>query len=79
MPETIERTDLSVSVSVSAVAGPTIMNSINTRVSRKKEIKNKFLTRIRHIALEIDVLKSCGQNTIVYQGRHYVRNSMRPT
>ena len=79
MPETIERTDLSVSVSVPAVAGPTIKNSISTRVSRNKEFKNEFLTRIRHNAPEIDVLKCCGQNTIVYQSRHYVRNSVRLT
>ncbi|MBO4150314.1 hypothetical protein J5619_22220, partial [Enterobacter ludwigii] len=43
------------------------------------QIKNEFLTRIRHIAPEIDVLESCGQNTIVYQSRHYVRNNPRPT
>ena len=79
MPETIERTDLSVSVSVPAVAGPTIMNSINTRVSRNKEIKYEFLTRIRRTAPEIDVLKRCGQNTIVCLSRHYVRNSLRLT
>jgi hypothetical protein len=74
MPETIERTDLSVSVNEPAVAGATKMNSISTRGSRSKAIKIAFLIRIRQTAPEIDVLKNCRQNTIVYQSRHYVRN-----
>ncbi|WP_313158576.1 hypothetical protein [Kluyvera cryocrescens] len=76
MPDTIERTDLSVSVRGAAVAGASIRDSISTRVSRSKEIKIEFLTKIRRTALEIITLEIFWQNIIVYQSHHYVRNSI---